>query len=279
MPELPEVETIKNALSLAVCPAKILKAEVLCDRFREKIPSDFAQKIVGAEITDIKRIAKYIIVNLNNHLSIIWHLGMSGRVKICHNESVVLQKHDHVVLHTDRGIVIFNDARRFGLMTLCETKHLSEHHLLKGIGFDPFDRNLNEKTLAEKLCHKSTAIKIALLDQSIICGIGNIYASEALYMARILPTRPARELSLAECAKLIESVRAVLNQAIQAGGSTLKDYRQPDGSMGYFQNAHCVYNKTGKACPDCTCHWQQNGGIHQIKQGGRSTFYCPTLQK
>lgn len=279
MPELPEVETIKNALSLAVSGAVISKAEVLCDRFREQIPSDFADKINGATILQFRRIGKYMIVDLNNRLSLIWHLGMSGRVKICQNESYVLQKHDHVVLTTDKGIIVFNDARRFGMLTYCPTDDLSQNRYIRKIGADPFAPEVSGKYLFEHLRRKTEAVKVALLDQSVICGIGNIYASEALYDARILPTREACSLSPAECQKLVESIRNVLQKAIKAGGSTLKDYRRPDGGMGYFQNEHCVYNQTGKPCPHCTCDLNKTGGIRKIVLGGRSTFYCDTLQK
>lgn len=279
MPELPEVETIKNALSLAVSGAVINKAEVLCDRFREKIPADFAERITGARIEHFRRIGKYMVVELNNGLSLIWHLGMSGRVRICRDESFVLQKHDHVVLTTDKGIVVFNDARRFGMLTYCPTAQLLQNRFIGRIGPDPFAPEVNGKYLSERFKNKTEAVKIVLLDQSIICGIGNIYASEALYGAGILPTREAGSLSLGECKKLVESIREVLKKAIKAGGSTLKDYRRPDGSMGYFQNEHCVYNQTGKPCPDCTCDLNKTGGIRKIVQGGRSTFYCKTRQK
>ncbi|MDR1026221.1 MAG: bifunctional DNA-formamidopyrimidine glycosylase/DNA-(apurinic or apyrimidinic site) lyase [Lactobacillus sp.] len=279
MPELPEVETIKRALEKAVLNSDISKVKVLCNKFRIKVPDDFAKRIEGAKIIKIKRIAKYMVIDLDNGESIIWHLGMSGRVKICDKESYTLEKHDHIVIETTKGTLIYNDARRFGLITVIKTDMLGECSLLSQIGLDPFDENLDAKFLHDKLKGKSIPIKVALLDQKIINGIGNIYASEALYMARIMPTREAKDIKPKECKVLIEAVRIVLKKAIEAGGSTLRDYKKPDGSMGYFQNLHCVYNKTGQQCSDCTCDIKKTGGVKKIVQAGRSTFYCPVLQK
>ena len=279
MPELPEVETVKNAVSKAVCGANITAAAVLCDKFREKIPADFAAKITGATIMDCRRIAKYIIIELNNGLSLVWHLGMSGKIKILPRKPATLEKHDHVVIETDKGCLIFNDPRRFGLLTYCESARLNECSALKNIGPDPFDKNLTAQYLYNQLQAHSTPIKVAILEQKIICGIGNIYASEALYWAKILPLRKANSLNLKECEKLLESIREVLSKAIKAGGSTLRDYRKPDGSLGEFQNQHCVYNKTGQRCPECVCNITKTGGIKKVVLGGRSTFYCETLQK
>ncbi len=279
MPELPEVETIKEALDKAILGASIKKVEVSCRRFRVPIPDDFEKKISGATIVSLKRIAKYILINLDNGLTVIWHLGMSGQIKICKNRPTVLAKHDHVVLDTDKNCLIFNDARRFGLLTYCRTEQTLENSLLCHLGLDALDVNFNGNFLFEKFKNKALAVKVALLDQRLICGIGNIYASEALYKARILPTRPAKSLSRKECIRLAESIKTVLNNAIKAGGSTLKDYRKPDGSMGYFQNEHCVYDKTGQRCPDCICNILKTGGVQKLVLGGRSTFYCATLQK
>ena len=279
MPELPEVETVKNAVSKAVDGANIIAAAVLCDKFREKIPADFAAKITGATIMDCRRIAKYIIIELSNGLSLVWHLGMSGKIKILPQKPTTLEKHDHVVIETDKGCLIFNDPRRFGLLTYCESARLNECSALKNIGPDPFDKNLTAQYLYSQLQAHSTPIKVAILEQKIICGIGNIYASEALFKAKILPLRPAKSLNLKECENLLKSIREVLSKAIKAGGSTLRDYRKPDGSSGEFQNQHCVYNKTGQRCPECVCNISKTGGIKKVVLGGRSTFYCETLQK
>lgn len=205
MPELPEVETIKSAIQKGIGDSNITRVSVNNNRFREIIPEDFAAKITGARITGYRRIAKYIVISLDNGLSIVWHLGMSGRVKISDSLPDKLDKHDHVVIETSGGVLIYNDARRFGMMTYCISDKLAEFPAFKHTGIDPFDQRLTAEYLYEKLKNKKTAIKIALLDQEIICGIGNIYASEALFGASILPTREAGSLSRAECRQTAES--------------------------------------------------------------------------
>ena len=279
MPELPEVETIVRALEKAVLGVDIIKSSVYCNKFRVKTPDDFCKRIDGAKIVRVRRIAKYIVVDLDNGESIIWHLGMSGRIKFIQDKNAPLEKHDHVVIETDKINLVYNDARRFGLIIVVKTKDVESHSLLSRIGFDPFDENLTAEYLYEKLQGKSIPIKVALLDQTIINGIGNIYASEALFLAQVLPTRESKNVSLKECEKIIEAVRITLEKAIKAGGSTLRDYKKPDGSMGYFQNMHCVYNKSGQQCSECICDIRKTGGVQKIVQAGRSTFYCSTLQK
>lgn len=279
MPELPEVETITEALRRAVQGATVLAVQVRNRRFREAVPDDFEKRIVNSSFEKIYRKAKYIVIELSNGFSIIWHLGMSGRVKISDELPADLEKHDHVILHTDKGYIIYNDARRFGLMTYTQSESIFQHHLFSHIGVDPFDEALTAQYLFDIFKNRKSSIKTTLLDQSIINGIGNIYASEALYEACISPLRSASELTLSEIKKLISAIRKTLKKAIAAGGSTLRDYRKPDGSMGYFQNEHCVYDKTGQRCPNCTCDLRKTGGILRITQGGRSTFYCAHLQK
>ena len=279
MPELPEVETIKNALIKAVDKANITKVSIFNNHFRKIIPDDFARRIEGAQIMAIRRKAKYLLLELSNGLTVIWHLGMSGKVKISDFPPENLEKHDHVLIETDKGTVVFNDVRRFGMLTYEETDKLDNCSLFFHIGADPFDERLDGLYLYNKLQNKKIPIKAALLDQEIVNGIGNIYASEALFDAGIRPTRPAGELSRKDCGKLLESVRRILRRAIEAGGSSIHDYRKPDGSLGYFQNMHCVYNKTGQKCPGCTCNVAQTGGIKKIVLAGRSIFYCPVKQK
>ena len=279
MPELPEVETIKNALIKAVDKANITKVSIFNNHFRKIIPDDFARRIEGAQIMAIRRKAKYLLLELSNGLTVIWHLGMSGKVKISDFSPENLEKHDHVFIETDKGTIVFNDARRFGMLTYEETDKLDDCSLFSHIGADPFDERLDGLYLYNKLQNKKIPIKAALLDQEIVNGIGNIYASEALFDAGIRPTRPAGELSRKDCGKLLESVRRILRRAIESGGSSIHDYRKPDGSLGYFQNMHCVYNKTGQKCPGCTCNVAQTGGIKKIVLAGRSTFYCPVKQK
>lgn len=279
MPELPEVETIKNALLKGIGYSRILDVIVYQKHFREMLPDDFADRIVHADIISYQRIAKYIVIGLSNGNSIIWHLGMSGRIKISDQISEPLAKHDHVIIKTTGGVMVYNDARRFGLLTCCPTKDIGQFHLFCRMGQDPFSDKLTPAYLIERLHGRKTSVKEALLDQSLITGIGNIYASESLYEAKISPLREAGKLTEEECGVLIDAVRTVLRKAIEAGGSTLKDYHKPDGSEGYFQFMHCVYNKTGQRCPNCTCHPEAGGGIKKIIQAGRSSFYCPEKQK
>lgn len=278
MPELPEVETVKKAIEQRLAGAIFQKITINHFGLRLPVPDDLPQILNNAFITDFKRIAKYIILDLNNGFSLIIHLGMSGTIRLC-DSYAQKQKHDHLIFETSKGFMIYNDPRRFGLCLYTKTADLKNHPLLKKLGIDPFDKYLNGAFLKEKLIKKSISIKMALLDQSIISGIGNIYASEALFLAGILPTRPAQSLSLKECESVIKGIRKTLEQAIAAGGSTLKDYRQPDGSLGYFQNQHCVYNKTGQPCPNCCCHLSKTGGIQKIIQGDRSTYFCKTKQR
>lgn len=279
MPELPEVETIKNAVEKALLGANIEKAIVRNGRLREIVPADFAAKIENARIIACKRIAKYMLVELDNEQTIIWHFGMSGKVRIEPKWPEQPQKHDHIIIQTSRGVLIYNDPRRFGLVTVAPTNTLSWHHLLQHLGLDPWDERLTAAYLLQKFAHKKCAVKLALLDQAIICGIGNIYASEILYLARIRPDRASESITECEANLLVKYTRKVLEAAIAAGGSTIHDYKRPDGNTGYFQESHCVYNKTGLRCPQCKCILEQTGGIQKTVIGGRSTFYCATLQK
>lgn len=279
MPELPEVETIKEALKKSIEGDKIESVIIRNRRFRELIPMDFEKVVLNALIVKVYRNAKYLILELDNNYSIIWHLGMSGKVKIHESSPESYEKHDHVTIKTNNGYITYNDARRFGLITYCESDKICQHKLFANIGIDPFSQNLTADYLKNKLSNKKNPIKVALLDQSIINGIGNIYASEALYDSKISPLRESNSLNLVELENLITSVRKILQKAIKAGGSTLKDYRKPDGSMGYFQNSHCVYDKEGMRCPNCTCDIDKTKGIKRIVQAGRSTFYCETQQK
>ncbi len=279
MPELPEVETIKEALKKAVEGAIIQSVVVRNRRFRKDIPEDFEKRLASSRICKIYRIAKYIIFDIDTGISIIWHLGMSGKVKICSQIPENLDKHDHVIFSTTLGGIIYNDVRRFGLLTYVKTENLHTHQLFEHLGKEPFDETLTVQYLKQRFKNKAIPIKVALLDQSIINGIGNIYASESLFEASISPLRQCSDISDDELDHLIEAIKKTLNKAIIAGGSTLRDYRKPDGSIGYFQNQHCVYNKTGKRCPNCVCNTQKTGGIKRIVQAGRSTFYCERLQK
>ena len=278
MPELPEVETIKNEIAAAMVGAKILEAKVYNRSLRERIADDVEAKIKDRNIVSCNRIGKYIVVNLSNKFSIVWHLGMSGRIKLF-DKNYKLEKHDHIEIVTTKGVMVYNDPRRFGLFACVESDNLKKCKYFKKMGPDPFDTNFDDKYLFEHLKNKNVPIKVALLNQEIVNGIGNIYASEILYDSKISPLRKACDIKEQECKKLVLSVRKILNKAIENGGSTLKDYHKIDGSVGNFQNLHCVYNKSGQKCPECKCNFLRTGGIKKIVQAGRSTFYCQTLQK
>lgn len=279
MPELPEVETIKKALKLTAENSFIEQVIVRDRRFRVPVPEDFAEKITASKILKIYRLAKYVILELSNGFSIVWHFGMSGRIRFSNTIPQNFSKHDHIIIATNKKVLIFNDARRFGLITYVKTAELQASRFFEHIGVDPFAPELTVAYLIKQFNRKKTPVKDALLQQNIICGIGNIYASEILYRAQISPLRKCCNLLQSDILNLIEAIRVVLNEAIAAGGSTLKDYRKPNGDTGYFQHFHCVYNKTGQRCPNCTCDISKTGGIVKIVQNGRSTFFCPNLQK
>lgn len=278
MPELPEVETIKNMVSGILQGSTIVDIIVRQRKFRESVPDDFEQIVKGARVEALRRIAKYMLIDLNNGYTIIWHFGMSGKFKICDNVPNVLDKHDHIVLSTDKGVIIYNDVRRFGLVSYCESNKLRQNHLLGKLGLDPWEKELTSQYLLNKLKEKKQPIKICLLDQEIICGIGNIYASEILYKAGILPNRAGNTITRTEAEKIILYTRQILEASIKAGGSTIHDFKRPDGDTGYFQNQLCVYGRAGQRCPNCICDLK-SGGIKKSVMGGRSTFYCETLQK
>lgn len=279
MPELPEVETIKTAIERCIGHAKIEDAVIRNRNLRIPVPADMESRLRNTVITGYRRRAKYIVIDLDNGLSIIWHMGMSGKVHIVDTLPEPPGKHDHIIIRTSNGYLIYNDARRFGMFTYAETDNLERHPLFAKLGPEPFDDALTADYLFGKLQKKSIPVKAALLDQEIIVGIGNIYASEALFGAGISPLRPANLVSERECEKLISEIRKTLKKAVAAGGSTLRDYEKPDGSLGYFQNLHCVYNKTGQKCPQCTCDPGKTGGIRKTVIAGRSSFYCPQKQK
>ncbi len=279
MPELPEVETIVRALKKQAEGSRIDNIIVKNSRFRDIVPDNIDSVLCGAKIIKIRRVAKYIVIDLNNDKSIIWHLGMSGRIIIYDKLPAESQKHDHIFLILDNCCLVFNDARRFGLFTFDDTERLATNRFLKNCGIDPFSEKLNAKYLYEQFQSHKKPIKVCLLEQSIINGIGNIYASEILFDCGISPLRSADSLSEKECENVIISTRKILQKSIDAGGSTLKDYRHLDGNIGHFQDMHCVYNKTGLKCPNCCCNITKTGGIQKIIQAGRSTFFCKTKQK
>lgn len=280
MPELPEVETVCRGLARAVAGRKIGSVSLARKNLRIPFPPALA-KIAGARITSIGRRAKYILLKLSTGKTVIIHLGMSGRMTVRgKKEPYAPEKHDHMVIGMQDGTrVVFNDARRFGLVALAPTDALEKHKLLKHLGPEPLGPAFTARYLAARLKGKKAAIKLVVMDQRIVVGVGNIYASEALFMAGIDPRRAAGTLKEAEIAKLVSAIRAVLKQAIAAGGSSLRDYVQTDGELGYFQHRWAVYGKEGQKCRGCACDIAKTGGVQKFTQGQRSTFYCPRKQK
>jgi formamidopyrimidine-DNA glycosylase len=280
MPELPEVETVCRGLSKALKGQTIEAVTVNRKDLRIPFPRRLPE-MAGARVESIGRRAKYILIRLNNDETMIVHLGMSGRMVVKGKaETYRPEKHDHMLLKMRDGTkVVFNDARRFGLVDLVATSALEQHKLLKHLGPEPLEPAFNAEYLAGKFKGKKVAVKLAIMDQTIVVGVGNIYASEALFRAGIGPKRKARTLKKPELDKLVSSIRIVLQEAIKAGGSSLRDYVQADGELGYFQHRWAVYDKAGQKCPGCTCDIKKTGGIKKFTQGARSTFYCPQKQK
>jgi formamidopyrimidine-DNA glycosylase len=283
MPELPEVETVRRGLAPSMEGQVIAQADVNRPDLRWPFPDCMAERLTGAKVTALRRRSKYVLADLDTGETLIVHLGMSGRMTVSgdplgrfHHEHPAAEKHDHVVFHMGNGArVTFNDPRRFGAMDLCATATLEDHWLIKPIGPEPLGNGFDESYLVEKLVGKNTPIKTALLDQRIIAGLGNIYVCEVLFRAGINPKRKAGALSKGRVAALVPIIRDVLNEAIQAGGSSLKDYRQADGELGYFQHGFQAYDREGHACQKPLC----DGEIARIVQSGRSTFYCPKCQR
>lgn len=280
MPELPEVETVARGLAAVWEGRRFIS--VLCRRpdLRKPFPAAFAERLTGRRIERMGRRAKYLVVTLDDDLAMIGHLGMSGRMVISKGRNEPPGRHDHVEFITDDGtMVTFCDPRRFGLLDLCAASAVDNHKLLACLGPEPLAETFSAKVLAAALDGKATPIKAALLDQAVVAGLGNIYVSESLFRSRILPTRHAGSLTAKEIVRLVEAIKAVLVEAIAAGGSSLKDHVQPSGELGYFQHSFAVYDRAGEACPDCDCTLALTGGVQRIVQSGRSTFYCAKKQR
>jgi formamidopyrimidine-DNA glycosylase len=278
MPELPEVETVRRGLAPKLVGARIASLKQHRGDLRLPLPRQFARRVVGRTVKSLDRRAKYIIARLDDDTAWLMHLGMSGRMMmLSHNEAGVLplDPHDHVVFETDQGWQIrFRDPRRFGLMLLVPGAELARHKLLAGLGPEPLDKAFTGPVLAAALKGKRTSIKAALLDQRVVAGIGNIYACEALFHAGISPKRLALRVQGERADRLVAAIKQVLNQAIEAGGSSLRDHRQPDGELGYFQHRFAVYDREGQPCP----HGCKDT-VRRFTQGGRSTFWCPACQR
>ncbi|HKS89754.1 MAG TPA: bifunctional DNA-formamidopyrimidine glycosylase/DNA-(apurinic or apyrimidinic site) lyase [Stellaceae bacterium] len=272
MPELPEVETIRRGLALRLSGRRIARAELRRPDLRRPFPPMLAERLDGARIGDLKRRGKYILIALDESGTLLLHLGMSGRITMDGAEA----PHDHVVLTLDDGTVVrLNDPRRFGLLDYIPRGGEAAHPLLAGMGPEPLEPGFDGTYLGRALAGKLTPIKSALLDQKIVAGLGNIYVCEALYRAGVSPRRLAATVTGARATRLAAAIRDVLDEAIAAGGSSLRDYVQTNGELGYFQHRWAVYGKEGEPCPGCTCA----EGVRRIAQSGRSTFFCAKKQR
>ncbi len=279
MPELPEVETVKNGIIPLLEGRRIRQVIQRRDKLRIPLPENFAQRLRGCRVMRIIRRAKYLLFYLDQGEILICHLGMSGKMTLKAASARELpdkfEKHDHVILESDAGdLVIFNDPRRFGLMTLCLEDELDRHPLFKHMGPEPLGNEFNAEYLYQKTIKRRSPVKTILLDQRVVAGLGNIYVCEVLFQAGISPKKNASELCREEVEKMLPIIRQILNRAIEAGGSTLKDYARVDGELGYFQHEFRVYGREGEACPNQGC----NSKIRRMIQSNRSTFYCPACQ-
>jgi formamidopyrimidine-DNA glycosylase len=293
MPELPEVETVRRGLAPAMEGVRFKKVEARRGDLRWPLPKDFAQRLEGQTVEGLGRRAKYLLADLSSGDVLIMHLGMSGSFHVFrgdsggklgryHHERAKHVTHDHVVFHmSNRAIVTFNDPRRFGFMKLTPRAALEQEPLLRRLGPEPLGNEFDAAMLARACAGKKTSLKAALSDQRIVAGLGNIYVCEALHRALLSPKRKAATIALrsgaphARAERLVEGIKAVLRDAITAGGSSLRDHRRTDGELGAFQHNFRVYDREGKACVTPGCR----GTVRRVVQQGRSTFFCPNCQK
>ncbi|MEM1004523.1 MAG: bifunctional DNA-formamidopyrimidine glycosylase/DNA-(apurinic or apyrimidinic site) lyase [Pseudomonadota bacterium] len=283
MPELPEVETVRRGLSPAMEGVVIDKADVNRPDLRWPFPDRMSDRLSGQRVERLRRRSKYILADLSGGQTLLIHLGMSGRMTVSGDplgqfvhEHPMPETHDHVVFHMANGArITFNDPRRFGAMDLMPTAKAEHHRLLSVLGPEPLGNDFHEHHLIDAFRGKNTPVKSALLDQGIVAGLGNIYVCEALYRAGVSPRRKAGQISARRVAALVPIIRQVLQEAIDAGGSSLRDFRQADGELGYFQHSFDVYGREGEPCKNQTC----NGAVKRITQSGRSSFYCTQCQR
>jgi formamidopyrimidine-DNA glycosylase len=279
MPELPEVETVMRGLAARLLGRRLTHVAINRADMRWPFPAGLAQTMTGARVASFRRRGKYILMRLEGGMSVLLHLGMSGRIVLSPARPNRPALHEHFALETDEGWHLgFVDPRRFGAIDLVPTDAEDTHRLLAGLGPEPLDDAFTPDVLAAALAGKHTPLKAALLDQGVVAGLGNIYVSEALFRARLSPRRLAGTVPGARALRLVPAIRATLTEAIAAGGSSLRDYVQPDGELGYFQHAWKVYGREGERCEACPgppgC-----AGIRRLVQSGRSSFYCPRLQR
>ena len=273
MPELPEVETVRQGLELAMTGHVIDSIRLMRDDLRQPFPDRMIERMEGVRVERIQRRAKYLLIELSTDDTLLVHLGMSGSFVI---GSGSLERHDHVefCLRDGRKIT-YRDPRRFGLMDLVESCHINAHPLLARLGPEPLSNEFNGNCLIQALAGRSSSIKTALLNQSVVAGLGNIYACEALWRCGISPRRRADRISPQRIQALAEAVVAVLREAVAVGGASLRDHRRVDGNLGCFQHAFNVYGRQGAPCPRIDC----SGSIRRVIQAGRSTHYCPGCQR
>jgi len=279
MPELPEVETVMRGLRARLEGRRITHAVAHRPDLRWPLPVGLARRLTGARVLGFRRRGKYILMRLDGGDSVLLHLGMSGRMLIEKTGRNAVEPHEHVALETDEGWRVgFVDPRRFGSVDLVPTAQEDAHKLLAELGPEPLDADFSVASLSASLAGKRTPIKAALLDQKVVAGLGNIYVCEALFRAEISPLRSAYTVPGTRAARLVPAIKETLTDAIAAGGSSLRDYVQPNGELGYFQHAWKVYGREGEACEHCPgkpgCQ-----GIKRVVQSGRSTFYCPRTQR
>lgn len=277
MPELPEVETVRRGLQPVLEGHRLRRVIQRRPDLRFPLPDGFGQRLTGRRVVGVGRRAKFLVIDLDDDWVLIGHLGMSGRFRIYDQPPVPPEEpHDHVIFETDAGAVIrYNDPRRFGFLDLVERSGLAENRFLAGLGPEPLDPAFDAAALARRLAGKAAPLKAALLDQRVVAGLGNIYVSEALFMAGLSPRRKAGSVGPARARRLVQAIKTVLEKAIAAGGSSLRDHRQTNGELGYFQHDFQVYGREGTACPNC-------GPTHPVRrmvQSGRATFFCPHCQR
>ena len=287
MPELPEVETVRRGLAPVLDGARLARVEARRPDLRFALPDGFVQRLTGARIGTMSRRAKYLLAPLDRGDVLVMHLGMSGRFEIAsakakqkpgefHYAPSVDEKHAHVVFHTEHGeTVTYFDPRRFGYMDLIPADTLADHPWFKGLGPEPLGEDFSAAHLKAEFAGRKQSVKATLLDQRVVAGLGNIYVCEALHRSGIAPERAAGSLKSKELAILAETIQLVLAEAIEVGGSTLRDYAAADGALGYFQHRFKVYGREGEPCLKPGC----GGTIARIVQGGRSTFFCPVCQR
>ena len=272
MPELPEVETTVRGLARYMDGARIERVVLNRADMRRPFPEGLVQALTGARITGLSRRAKYGLIHTDRASSLIFHLGMSGRWRI---DPATDEKHDHVLIDTGAHLFALNDPRRFGSLDLVDTDTLDAWPAFAALGPEPLGDKLDAAHLVARFRGKSQPVKLALLDQRNIAGLGNIYVCEALWHARIHPLKAAGRVSRPALTRLVPAIRQVLEASIRDGGSTLRDYAQPDGALGYFATRFAAYGRTGEPCLRDSC----GGTVRRIAQGGRSTWYCPRCQK